>query len=81
MGEKECARRIFRGIAAMTGDYLHGLKPGTVIFAGPDDAQSIEEARVFVAEKGIEKESVKLMRFEVELENELKAKIIALVVK
>lgn len=54
---------------------------GTVLFAGPDDEQSVMDAKEYIEKHSIEKSTVRLVRMSVELENGSKAKIIALIVK
>lgn len=67
----------------MTQDIFDTSKyePGTVLFAAPDDGQSVEDAKKFIADKNIDKSLIKLVRYTSILENGKEVKIIAVVVK
>lgn len=54
---------------------------GTFIFSGPDDEQSIIDAKQYVADNKIDKNMVKLIRHTVFFENGESEKMIAIVVK
>lgn len=60
---------------------MKDYKPGTVLFSGPDDDESIAEAKQYCADNMLTKDDVKLVRMTVHLEQDVSAKIIAVIKK
>lgn len=55
--------------------------PGTVLFAGPDEKETEEDARSYIDLNKIDKGAIRLSRLTIELENGLTSKIIAVIKK
>lgn len=66
----------------MTDNFdISQYESGTFLFVGPDDDQSIIEAKKYITDKNIDKSLIKLIRYTVILETGESEKIIAVVVR
>lgn len=57
------------------------FEPGTIIFSGPDDEQTIAEAKQWRIDQDIDPNLVRLTRMDFELENGRTEKMIVIIVK
>ena len=60
---------------------LNQYKSGTVIFSGPDDEETIEQAKQFCIDNMLSKDEVRIVKMTIFLEKDVSSKIIAIIIK
>jgi hypothetical protein len=60
---------------------LNKYPKGTILFSGPDDDESIEQAKQFCLDNMLSKDDVRIVKMTIFLEKDVSSKIIAVILK